>query len=275
MAKFKAAAIQMDTTSDREHNLHAAATMIEEAAGLGARLVALPETMSYEGPRMKEYAETIPGGPTFARMAQLAKRHRLWLHCGSIHQKNPDDPRPYNTTMLISPLGELAAVYQKIHTFHAEIPGGPAVHESDWVCPGDRVVTVDAGELGRLGLSICYDIRFPELYRLMALEGAHILLAPADFSSFTGKDHWKLLLRARAVENGCYVIAPAQCGQKLRYTAYGHSMIIDPWGRILAEAEDAPAVITAEIDTALTAQVRGQLSLLQSRREDVYRLERR
>ena len=173
---------------------------------------------------------------------------------------------------MINPQGELAARYRKLHPFDVVIPNGPEHRESRQVCPGREIVTVDTGEVGKLGLAICYDLRFGELFRLMALEGAQILLEPANFTMPTGKDHWEVLLRARSIENGCYVLAPAQCGQKPDFQAYGNAMIVDPWGTVIARASDRTQVVTAEIDLDYVAQVRRQLFTLENRREDVYSL---
>lgn len=274
MNKFLAAAIQLDSTGDKEHNLNQAVGFIAEAAARGAKLIAMPEQMNYVGPEAAANAESIPNGPTFRLMAEQAVRHGVWLHCGSIYEASCDDPRPRNTTMVINPHGGLAGLYSKLHPFDVDIKDGPAIRESDRVCPGKEIVTVDTGEVGKLGLSICYDIRFCELYRLMALEGAQILLAPADFVTNTGKDHWEPILRARAIENGCYVIAPGQCGVKPKFQAYGKSLIVDPWGNVVAKASDKPGVITAEIDLDYLESVRNQVFTLQNRRSDIYHLTR-
>ena len=272
MNRFIAAVVQMDSQDSVGKNLDTAAALVEEAARRGAQLVALPEGMHYLGRDPAGHAEEIPGGPTFRRMSQLAREHGLWLHCGSIYERTPEDPRPFNTTMVINPQGELAARYRKLHPFDVVIPNGPEHRESRQVCPGREIVTVDTGEVGKLGLAICYDLRFGELFRLMALEGAQILLEPANFTMPTGKDHWEVLLRARAIEKGCYVLAPAQCGQKPDFQAYGNAMIVDPWGTVIARASDRTQVVTAEIDLDYVAQVRRQLFTLENRREDVYSL---
>lgn len=277
MNKFTAAAIQLDTKSSVEENLNNAVELIREAAKRGARLIAMPETVNYIGPECERFAEFIPGGHTFQVFAEQAKKYQVWLHCGSIYEKNEDanDRRPYNTTMLINPRGELAAKYRKIHPFDVSIAEGPFVRESDVNCPGDKIVTVDTAEVGHLGLSVCYDMRFCELFRMMALRGAQILIIPANFTVNTGKDHWEVLLRARAIENGCYVIAPGQIGVKPGYQAYGKTMIIDPWGNVTAMASDKTTVITAEIDLEYLQSVRSQVFTLENRRDDVYHLSER
>lgn len=272
MNKFIAAAIQMDTQDNLEENLKQVAEFIEEAVLRGAKLITMPENLNYVGRDIVGHAEPIPGGHTFNFLAALAKKHQVWLHCGSIWEENKTDNRSYNTTMVINPQGELAAKYSKLHPFDVVIHNGPTVRESDKNCPGNAIVTVDTKEVGHLGLSICYDMRFCELYRLMALAGANIFLVPADFTLNTGKDHWEPILRTRAIENGCYVIAPGQFGIKPRFQAYANSMIIDPWGNIIARASDYPCVITAEIDLDYVTKVRQQLFSLENRRTDIYSL---
>lgn len=272
MNKFIAAAIQMDSQDNMDENLKQATGFIEEAAKRGAKLIAMPEGMNYIGMDSAGHAEEVPGGRTFQLMSDLAKKYGVWLHCGSIYEKNPDDSRPYNCSMVINPKGEFVAKYHKIHPFDVVITNGPTNKESDRICPGDRIVTVDTGEVGHLGLSICYDIRFGELYRLMALKGAQIMLAPSDFTMNTGKDHWEPILRTRAIENECYVIAPGQFGIKPKFQAYANSLIIDPWGNVIARASNYPQVITAQIDLDYVTKVRRQTFTLANRREDVYRL---
>jgi predicted amidohydrolase len=274
MNKFIAAAIQMDSTGNLQENLAAITDFVDEAAARGAKLIAMPENVNYVGTESAANAEEVPGGPTFRHLSALAQKHQVWLHCGSIYEKNPNDPRPYNCNMVINPKGELVAKYHKLHPFDVVIKNGPEVKESDRICPGSDIVTVDTGEVGHWGLSICYDIRFGEMYRLMALEGAQILFTPADFTMNTGKDHWEPLLRARAIENGCYVIAPGQYGIKPKFQAYGKSLIVDPWGNVIAKAPDHPCVITAEIDLDYLDKVRKQIFTLENRRSDLYSLTR-
>ena len=212
MRRFSIAVIQMASGQDPEENLQALSAFVREAARRGASAAALPESVSYRGVEMERYAEEVPGGPTFQRLSALARETGMWLHGGSIYEKNPQGGRPYNCTMVIRPDGTLAAKYRKLHPFDVTVPEGGQMRESSQICPGDAIVTVDAGELGTWGLSVCYDLRFGELYRIMALEGAQVLFVPANFTLNTGKDHWEVLLRARAIENGCYVVAPEQFG---------------------------------------------------------------
>lgn len=274
MNKFTVAVLQLDSQDDVQKNLDTVTAFVEEAAGRGAKLITMPESMNYVGLDNAGHAEEIPGGKTFELMAGLAKKYNVWLHCGSIYEKNPDDARPYNATMVIRPDGTLAAKYHKIHPFDVVIPDGPVNRESDRICPGNEIVTVDTDEVGCLGLSICYDMRFAELYRIMALEGAQILMVPADFTMPTGKDHWETILRTRAIENGCYVIAPAQCGVKPKFQAYANSLVVDPWGNVIARASNYPQVITAEINLDYIEKVRKQIFTLENRRPDIYSLSR-
>lgn len=275
MTKFIAAAIQMDSQDDKNANLAAAEGYIREAAAQGARLAVLPETMNYIGRDIAGEAESIPHGLTFRKMAGLARELGIWLEAGSIYESNPEDPsRPFNTTFLIRPDGTLAAKYAKLHPFDVVLPNGVTSRESDRVCPGKVLAAADT-ELGKLGLAICYDVRFGEIFRLMALDGAKIFAVPANFTVNTGKDHWETLVRARAIENECYVIAPNQMGKKPRFTAYGNSMIVDPWGTVIARASEKPGVITAEIDLEYVTKVRQSTFTLDNRRPDVYRLEKR
>ena len=275
MTKFIAAAIQMDSQDDKMANLAAAEGYIREAADRGAQLVVLPESMNYIGRNLAQEAESIPGGPTFQRLSGLARELGLWLEAGSIYEHNPEDPaRPFNTTFLIRPDGTLAAKYAKLHPFDVVLPNGVTSRESDRVCPGHDLTVADT-ELGKLGFGICYDIRFGEMFRIMALEGTKIFAVPANFTVNTGKDHWEILVRARAIENECYVIAPDQMGKKPRFTADGNSMIVDPWGTVIARASEKTGVITAEIDLDYVTKVRQSTFTLDNRRPDVYGLERK
>lgn len=275
MKKFIVGVIQLDSQDDKQKNLTDVEGYIAEAAARGAKLVCMPENVNYVGLDSKGSAEEVPGGESFQFFAAQAQKYGIWLHCGSIYEKHADSDRPpYNCTMVINPAGELAARYCKTHPFDVVIENGPSVRESDRISPGDALVTVDTGEVGHLGLSICYDMRFGEMYRLMALEGAQILLCPADFTLNTGKDHWEAILRTRAIENSCYVIAPAQIGIKPKFQAYGNSLVIDPWGNVIARASNRPGVFTAEIDLDYVTAVRRQLFTLENRRADLYTLVR-
>jgi deaminated glutathione amidase len=282
---FLAAAIQLSATPDRDHNLSRALALLGEAASRGARLLALPEMWERIGPAsslsaapqeaaMGAFAGPLDGAQ-LAPLREFAARHSVWLHAGSVAER-ADDGRYHNTTALIDPSGTIAAHYRKLHLFDVDIPDGVRYRESRQVAPGAEVAPVVLlGDLGvRLGLSICYDLRFPELYRRLAENGADLLAIPAAFTAYTGKAHWEVLLRARAIENLAYVLAPAQGGQigpeSEKRFAYGHALIIDPWGEKLAEAgPDGEAVVCAEIDPARLAKVRRELPALGHRRRDV------
>ena len=176
--------------------------------------------------------------------------------------------------MILTPEGTLAAKYRKVHTFDVDVEGAGSYRESDRKRAGEEVGTCDMGDMGKLGLSICYDVRFPELFRLQALEGADILTLPAAFLLMTGKDHWEPLIRARAIENGCYMLACGQCGKKPNAHMYGHSMIVDPWGRVIAMMGEEPGVAIAEIDFSYLEKARNQLYTLKNRKENVYTLKK-
>ena len=274
MTTFLAAAIQMDTTSNQERNLSVAADFIGEAAKKGAKLIALPETMAYLGRDYAAFSEAVPGGKTETYLSRLAKKYGVYIVGGSLYERNENDlVRPYNTTFLLGPDGAFLGKYSKLHPFDVVLDSGVMSRESSHVAPGHDIVTVKTDGVGTLGLGICYDLRFGELFRLMALRGAQILVLPANFTEATGRAHWEVLVRARAIENECYVIAPNQVGKKPRFTAYGHSLLVDPRGKVLAEAGGTETgVIYAPIDLDLVSKVRKETFTLQNRREDIYSL---
>lgn len=274
MRKYKAAVVQLDSQNDKGANLERISRLVDEAAAGGAKLVSLPEVMNFIGEMVKDEdrPEAVPGRSTELLMKK-AKEHDIWIHSGSFAENIPGDKRHYNTSVMIDRRGEIVASYRKIHTFDVTLPDGTVCDESARVHPGKEIVTVET-ELGVLGFSICYDIRFPELFRLMALEGAQVLFTPANFTLPTGKDHWEPILRTRAIENGCYVVAAAQIGKKPRFVAYGSSMVIDPWGTVLTRARETEGVSFAEIDLDYVDRVRGQLPSLKNRRPDVYELKK-
>jgi predicted amidohydrolase len=274
MRKYLVGMVQLNTQDNLEKNLEAIKGGIEKAAGKGVRLVTLPEAVSFIGDR------SLPGspqsedetGPTFTLVSGLAKKHGVYIHGGSWSEKKGGDKRGFNTSFLFSPQGELIAKYRKIHTFDITLPDGSAARESERVAPGDRIVTADT-ELGVLGFSICYDLRFPELFRLLAMKGAQVIFLPANFTTPTGKDHWEPLIRARAIENSCYIIATGQWGKNARMIAYGSSLVADPWGTVIARAKEETGVTLAEIDLDYLDAVKGRMQTLENRRQDVYRLE--
>jgi deaminated glutathione amidase len=268
--KIRAAAIQMSSTPDKEENKATAEAIVREAVSAGADLVALPELWSCHGldEVYRENAEPVPG-PTTDFMGDLARELGVYLLGGSILEGEPGARRLSNTSTFFDPSGDMTAVYRKIHLFDVKVSDREYL-ESANIAPGNEVVTAKAGA-ATLGLSVCYDVRFPELYRLLALHGAEILAVPAAFTLQTGKDHWELLLRARAVENQAFVVAPAQWGQKAdgRWT-YGRSMIVDPWGTVLATCPDRDGYALARLDLDYLDSFRAEFPALANRRPEAY-----
>jgi predicted amidohydrolase len=277
-AALVAAAVQMTSTSDEEANWESARRLIERGAARGARLVATPENTNYLGPHDQKAARAEPlDGPTVGRFAELARRLGIYLLLGSFNERSDEPSRCYNTSVLLGAGGEVLAAYRKLHLFDVDVPGGVRFTESATCKPGDLGGPADPGRglvvaetpVGRLGLTICYDLRFGELYRRLADLGADVLAVPSAFTLATGKDHWEPLLRARAIENQCYVLAPAQHGRHddggLR-ESYGHAMIVDPWGLPVAVASDGPGLALAEIDLELVARVRRAIPVRLHRR---------
>ena len=261
--KTRAAAVQMTSTAEVERNLGAAERLVREAAGLGATFVGLPENFAFlrsEGEEVPE-AQAIDG-PWVSRMAARAREHGITLLLGSIPEAVPGDARIHNTSVLLGPDGHTLAVYRKIHLFDVDLPGMEHLKESKAVKPGAEVVVAETA-FGPLGLSICYDLRFPELYRRLVAGGARVLAVPSAFTERTGKAHWELLLRARAVENLAYVVAPAQSGRhNARRASHGHAMIVDPWGTVLAERYDGEGVVVADLDFERQDRLRRELPAL-------------
>lgn len=267
MKSYLAAAIQMTSLPDLEKNLVQAEELIDLAVRQGAELVTLPENFSFLGREMDKIAQAGAIAEASEKFLKtMAQRFQVTILGGGFPV--PVDPdKVYNTALLIDPNGQELACYQKVHLFDVNLPDGNTYQESSTVMAGTQLPTVYFSEkLGNLGLSICYDVRFPELYRHLAYKGADIMFVPAAFTAYTGKDHWQVLLQARAIENTCYVIAPAQTGQHYALRqSHGHAMIIDPWGAILADAGDEPGVAIAEINPVRLEQIRRQMPSLQHR----------
>ena len=265
------ALVQLDARDDVDANIASAVALAADAAAGGARLVALPEYLQFRGTDdgFRASARPIPG-PHTEPFAEVARRYDAWILVGSTAETSPDPGRPYNTSVLIAPDGTLAATYRKIHLFDVDIDRGPVDTESARVTPGDRLVCATVDGIA-VGLSICYDLRFPELYRALALAGASILTVPSAFTERTGRDHWEVLVRARAIENGAFVLAPAQIGGPAGQTAFGRSMIVDPWGTVIAQAPDAVTIVRADLDLDRVAAVRRGIPALANRRPDAYR----
>lgn len=267
MKSYLAAAIQMTSLPDLEKNLVEAEELIELAVRRGAELVSLPENFSFLGTEEDKIAQSLAIASKSEKFLKtMAQRFQITILGGGFPVP-VDSDKVYNTALLIAPNGTELARYQKAHLFDVNLPDGNTYRESSTVMAGTQLPTVYHSEpLGGLGLSVCYDVRFPELYRHLADKGADILFVPAAFTAYTGKDHWQVLLQARAIENTCYVIAPAQTGRHyaMRQT-HGHAMIVDPWGVILADAGDRPGIAIAEINPGRLEQVRRQMPCLQHR----------
>jgi deaminated glutathione amidase len=264
---FLAAAIQMNAGPDKLANLERAERLVRVGAARGANLVALPEVFNWRGKRNEQAAaaETLDG-ESIAVISRLARELSIHIVAGSITEHVEGESRCYNTSVLIGPDGGRIATYRKIHLFDVDLPGRVTVRESDAKLAGEDVVTA-ATPLGAIGLSICYDLRFAELYRRLTFAGAQIIAIPSAFTFPTGEAHWEPLLRARAIENQAYVIAPAQFGPNIYgYSDYGNSMIVDPWGRVLARAADQEGVVVAPIDLEYQERVRRELPALKHAR---------
>lgn len=263
------AAVQLNSTPDVECNLTRARALIREAADRGAQLVALPEHFAGYGSEEAVAALAQPlNGPLVAEFRELARKLGIFLLLGSFPERDTPGERPYNASLLLGPQGDILAHYRKMHLFDVELPGAPAYRESDFIRPGTKVVTAPLpGTPFTAGLAICYDLRFPELFRALVQQGANLLLVPGAFTLDTGRDHWEVLLRARALENLSYVLAPAQYGQHSpgRRT-YGRSLIVDPWGLVLAQAPDVEGVIYAQLDYERLQRLRRELPCLEHRR---------
>ena len=266
---MRIALCQMRSIDDVESNVATAERMLNEAADGDADLAALPETFTYLGSSegRRAAAEPVPG-PTTDRLATVARDRSMWVLGGSVIESEGD--RIFNTSALIDRTGEVVARYRKIHLYDVDLPGQPPFRESATFAPGEQLVTHET-DTARVGLSICYDLRFPELYRGLMVLGAEVLFVPAQFQYATGKDHWEVLLRARAIENLCFVVAPAQWGtfgapdQGRR--SYGNSMVVDPWGRVLVRAPDeGDGVWFADLDLTELQHIRQTLPALKHRR---------
>jgi predicted amidohydrolase len=267
---MRVAAIQLTSTADRSRNLEIAEKLIAVAADDGARLIVLPEMFNVLGDAevLRAGAEPLDG-PSLRWAGEQAQRHGIWLVAGSIMERVGGQERILNTSCLFDPAGERRATYRKIHLFDCDVPGA-SYHESAAVMPGRDIVCAEANGV-LLGLSICFDLRFPELFRILALEGARMIALASAFMECTGRDHWEVLMRARAIENQVFLIAANQVGAstpKLRW--FGRSMIVDPWGVVLAQAPDRECYIVADIDFAEQDRVRAQLPSLVNRRPEVY-----
>jgi predicted amidohydrolase len=264
----RAAAVQLNSTADKARNLATAERLVRAAAADGAGFVALPEKWNLlaAGEELVAGAEALDG-PSLTAARGWARELGIHLLAGSISEHG--EGKAFNTSVLLGPDGEDLAVYRKIHMFDVDA-GGVSYRESEHERPGSEVVTAPLGEV-ELGLSICYDLRFPELFRILALRGARLVALPSAFTAATGRDHWEVLLRARAIEDQIFLVAPNQVGAAPpHYDSFGHSAIVDPWGRVLASAPDEECFVAADLDLAEQDRVREQLPSLANRRPQAY-----
>lgn len=274
MAHCRLGLVQMNSGTEKAANVERAIELVGEAAHQGAQFVALPETFHMRVPASQNgvkiaSAEPIPG-PLTDRLGELAAAHGIWLLAGSFSERSEVHDKVYNTSVLIASDGSIRAKYRKIHLFDVVIEGQFHAHESARNLPGNTVEAADT-PFGRVGLSVCFDLRFPELYRSLALKGASIAFVPSNFTLFTGRDHWEPLLRARAIENGMFMAAPAQIGGVPgTFQAFGRSMVVDPWGTVLACAPDEEGVTTVDLDLESATRTRERMPTLSLRRPDAY-----
>jgi predicted amidohydrolase len=269
---LRAAAVQLNSRDDKDRNLAAADRLTRAAAADGASLVVLPEKFNVLGSHADYLAgaETLEG-PTIGWARETARELGLDLVAGSIVERREDRPKLSNTSVHVGPDGEVKAVYRKIHMFDVEV-GGQVYRESESQEGGHEIVSSESADGIALGLTVCYDLRFPELYRVLAVEGARVLLVPAAFTRLTGRAHWEILIRARAIENQAFVVAADQVGSHPPdNVSYGGSMIVDPWGEVLAHAPDEECFVAADLDLELQDEVRGKLPSLANRVPGAYR----
>lgn len=265
---MRVTAVQLCSNTDRNHNWAEIEKYIRAAAAERSDMVVLPEACSYRGPADPAMIEDL-SGPTIKLVSGLAKSLGIAVHVGGLWTKSGDDARPYNTAVYVDAAGAVRATYNKLHLFQVH---GEEVEEDEaaYTTHGSDMVIVKGTEL-TLGVTICYDLRFPELFRVLAAAGAELMLVPSNFSMFTGRDHFELLLRARAAENNVYVVGAAQVGlDPAGAPTYGRSMIIDPWGTVLAQAPDEPGIVTADLKRDRIAKVRAILPAFHDRRPDIY-----
>jgi predicted amidohydrolase len=268
---MRAAAVQLNSQDNKERNLEVAERLVRDAARDGAELIALPEKWNLLGSSeaLLDGAEPLEG-PSLSAARGWARELGVHLLAGSIAERVEGQERLFNTSVLIGPQGDDLAAYRKIHMFDVEV-GGVTYRESEHEQGGEEIVTASLGDL-ELGLTVCYDLRFPELYRILAVRGARVITVPSAFTAPTGRAHWEVLLRARAIENQAFVIAPNQIGEAPpHYDSYGHSAIVDPWGAVLAIAPDEQCFVAADLDLAEQDRVREKLPSLANRRPEAYR----
>jgi predicted amidohydrolase len=265
MKKLRIGIGQLNTQDDLKKNIEAIEKAVVECTDQGAQLVVFPECSTYLSQNgAREHAETLQG-PIIGKLSQLARKYNVYIHNGSFIEKREGYEKLFNTSVLIDNEGNIAAMYRKIHLFDVEIDENTTYKESNRYQYGDTMVNVKT-ELGDFGMTICYDLRFPELFRNLAINGAKVIFVPAAFTLFTGKDHWEALLKARAIENQVYIVAPGQFGERpIKKMSFGNSMVIDPWGTVIAKASDRVCSFVADIDLDYVDHVRKVLPSLNNR----------
>jgi predicted amidohydrolase len=269
---MRAAVVQLNSQDDVGQNLAKVEHWVGQAAAAGAQLVALPENFAFMGEEVvkREIAEVAhpggAGGPIVSALLETAAKHGVWIIGGGMPERSADPARPYNSSVLVNPSGAIVAVYRKVHLFDVSLPDGTEYRESAATSGGEETVTAEV--LGaRVGLSVCYDVRFPEHYRRLVNAGANVVTVPAAFTLPTGKDHWHVLLRARAIENQVYVLAPGQHGKHPRgRQTYGKSLICDPWGEVIAQCSEGEGFTAATLDFEYLERVRAALPVLGHRK---------
>lgn len=272
---FKVAVCQMLVVDDKDANIEKAVHLMEKSGRSGADLVVLPEMFNcpYENEKFPLYAENRADSETLNAVSSAAREQGVYLVAGSIPER--DDDKIYNTSFIINPQGEVIGSHRKLHLFDVDVPEGITFKESDTLTAGDKVTVRDT-DLARIGVAICYDIRFPELSRLLALEGVELMVLPGAFNMTTGPVHWETLIRSRAIDNQFFLAAASPARDtSASYVAYGHSMIVDPWGEVLAEAGSGEEIIYADIQLNRIKEVRSQIPVLENRRMDIYDLKRK
>jgi omega-amidase len=268
---FKIGICQMRVVDDKQVNLDKATAMIRESANNGADLIVLPEMFNcpYDTQKFRSYAEPADNSQSLRIISNAAKNHGVYLVAGSIPELL--DGKVYNSSYVFDRNGQILDVYRKMHLFDVDIPG-MFFKESETITAGNRVIVVET-DLINFGMAICYDIRFPELFRLMTLKNTGLMVVPGAFNMKTGPAHWKTLIRARAIDNQVYMaVASPASNEDLSYVAYGHSLIVDPWGKVLCEAGHDEEIIYATIDTSYIEKIRCELPVLKNRRTDMYKL---
>lgn len=272
---MRVAAVQLNSQADLQENLDAVEALVARSAEAGAKLVLLPENFAYFGNETgkRAIAEAIvesdggSDGPIVTRLRMLARRHGVWLLAGGMPERSGEPLRPYNTCVAVDPEGRIVGRYRKIHLFDVELGDGASYRESDATSPGEDLVTITVPGNRPLvvGLSVCYDLRFPELYRRLSDRGASLIVVPAAFTLATGKDHWLVLLRARAIESQSFVLAAAQAGRHGERLTFGKSCLVDPWGEVVAQASEGAGMVCADVDLDYLDAVRRRLPSLEHR----------